>query len=113
MWSQRSAEYKGTKAVVADVTDEARAPAAGRAPGLSRPAGAGLWTVGPILSTFRRELRQAGVRRLESHFYLSTEWGVAPGTIAVPFYLARADLLALHAEHSGPIEGQDDDDILR
>lgn len=103
----------------------------GPAPGSPAPHPAGpLWStplkalglpaieqtlLGPILTTFRRELRQAGVRRLEPHFYLSTEWGVAPGTIAiaVPFYLARADLLALHAEHSGHIEGQDEDDILR
>ncbi len=101
------------------------------APGSPAPHGAGsLWStpikalglpdieqtlLGPILKTFRAELAQVGIRRLQPHFYLSTEWGVAADStaIAVPFYLARADLLALHAQHSGHVEGQDPEDILR
>ena len=33
--------------------------------------------------------------------------------IAIPFYLARADLTAIHAERAGHIEGFDRADILR
>jgi hypothetical protein len=49
------------------------------------------------------------------HFYLSTEWGVPFGTvsIAIPFYLARQDLTALHAERGGFVEGTSRADILR
>jgi hypothetical protein len=49
------------------------------------------------------------------HFYLSTEWGVPWGTIAIaiPFYLARSDLTEFHAERSGFVEGVSPGDILR
>jgi hypothetical protein len=69
----------------------------------------------PILAEFMEELRQAGITRVRPHFYLSTEWGVPFETvaIAIPFYLARPDLTALHAERVGHVEGFDRADILR
>jgi hypothetical protein len=68
-----------------------------------------------IIADFQKELGDAGIRRLRPHFYLSTEWGVPFDTIsiAVPFYLARADLTALQAERHGHVEGTGRDDILR
>jgi Putative zinc-binding metallo-peptidase len=69
----------------------------------------------PIIEEFKAELERAGVRRVRPHFYLSTEWGVVTGTvaIAIPFYLARPDLIALQAERIGHIEGFNRIDILR
>src|SRR5947207_6748992 len=69
----------------------------------------------PILRDFQAELERAGIRRLRPHFYLSTEWGVPFGTvsIAIPFYLARTELTALHAERRGHVEGTSRADILR
>ena len=69
----------------------------------------------PILAEFVQELRQAGIVRVVPRFYLSTEWGVPEGTIAIaiPFYLARPDLVALQAERLGYVEGAGRADILR
>lgn len=69
----------------------------------------------PILAEFQGELLQAGLTRVRPRFYLSTEWGVPFETVAVaiPFYLARPDLTALHAERVGHVEGFDRADILR
>src|SRR3954469_13638151 len=69
----------------------------------------------PIIEEFREELRQAGIVRVRPRFYLSTEWGVPFGTvaIAIPFYLARPDLVDLHAERAGFVEGAGRADILR
>jgi hypothetical protein len=69
----------------------------------------------PILVEFMGELAQAGLNRLKPAFYLSTEWGVNQGTVAIgiPFYLARPDLVELHEERVGVIEGSDRKDILR
>ena len=69
----------------------------------------------PILDEFRGELRAAGLTRVRPRFYLSTEWGVPFETVAmaIPFYLARPDLTALHAERVGHVEGFDRADILR
>jgi hypothetical protein len=68
----------------------------------------------PILDEFREELARLSLR-VRPRFYLSTEWGVPFETvaIAIPFYLARPDLTALHAERVGHIEGFDRTDILR
>jgi hypothetical protein len=68
-----------------------------------------------ILQDFQRELRQRGITRVEPKFYLSTEWGVPFGTIsiAIPFYLARAELTELHAVRGGLVEGTGPADILR
>ena len=69
----------------------------------------------PILEEFEGERRAAGLTRVRPRFYLSTEWGVPFETvaIAIPFYLARPDLTALHAERVGHVEGFDRADILR
>jgi hypothetical protein len=68
-----------------------------------------------ILKEFEAELTRAGIRRLHPRFYLSTEWGVPFGTvaIAIPLYLARPDLTALHFKRAGYIEGLSRWDILR
>jgi hypothetical protein len=68
-----------------------------------------------IVPEFQAELECVGIRRLHPHFYLSTEWGVPFNTvaIAIPFYLARTDLLQLHAEQVGHVEGAGRSDILR
>lgn len=69
----------------------------------------------PILQDFKEELQRAGLTRLEPRFYLSTEWGVPFQTvaIAIPFYLARPELTAIHEERMGHVEGFDRADILR
>jgi hypothetical protein len=69
----------------------------------------------PVLEEFQRELDRAGIRKLKPHCYLSTEWGVNFGTvgIGIPFYLARDDLLALHAERTGHLEGVGRAELLR
>jgi hypothetical protein len=61
----------------------------------------------PVIAEFRHELEAAGIRKLKPHFYLTTEWVVPDDTIAIgiPFYLARPDLTALHAEQEGHLEG--------
>ena len=69
----------------------------------------------PILAEFDDELRRLGLTRLKPRFYLSTEWGVPFQTvaIAIPFYLARPELTAIHQERMGHVEGFDRADILR
>ena len=68
-----------------------------------------------ILEAFRKELDGVGLANLGAEFYLATEWGVPfPSTaIAIPFYLARQDLTALHGRKTGLIEGGSRADILR
>ncbi len=72
-------------------------------------------TLAPILEEFLGELRRAGIVRVVPRFYLSTEWGVPDGTIAIaiPFYLARPDLADLQADRLGYVEGAGPADILR
>jgi hypothetical protein len=69
----------------------------------------------PVIDEFRAELAKLGINRVVPSFYLSTEWGVAFGTvaIAIPFYLARPELTELHGEEVGHIEGFNSVDILR
>src|SRR5262245_58649571 len=69
----------------------------------------------PVLKEFRKELEGVGIKKLKPHFYLSTEWGVPFNTIslAIPFYLARPDLLEVHAERVGHVEGISRPDMLR
>jgi hypothetical protein len=69
----------------------------------------------PVINEFMLELDAAGLSRVRPRVYLSTEWGVPFGTIAigVPFYLARPDLIALHAEQTSHVEGVGRADILR
>jgi hypothetical protein len=69
----------------------------------------------PVIDEFRRELEAAGFRKLEPHFYLTTDWVVHDDTIAIgiPFYLAHPDLIALHAEQEGHLEGVGRRELLR
>lgn len=69
----------------------------------------------PLIAELLAEAERAGVRRLKPRFYLSTEWGVPTGTIAIaiPFYLANPELTSLHAERAGYVEGTSVGDILR
>jgi hypothetical protein len=68
-----------------------------------------------IIQQFQQELQQHGITRVPLRCYLSTEWGVVFGSISIgiPFYLARPDLLAVHAEEVGHVEGLGPADILR
>jgi putative zinc-binding metallo-peptidase len=69
----------------------------------------------PLVAAFREELAAVGLKRIVPRFYLSSEWGVPFGTIAIaiPFYLARPDLAKLHVERTGMIEGFDEREFLR
>jgi hypothetical protein len=69
----------------------------------------------PVLDEFLAELERAGLRKVRPRFYLSTEWGVPDGTVAVaiPFYLADPRLAALHAGRGGHVEGRGRADVLR
>ena len=69
----------------------------------------------PVIDEFRAELNARGLTKITPTFYLSTEWGVAFGTVAIgiPFYLARPELTELHDEEVGHIEGFNHADILR
>jgi hypothetical protein len=69
----------------------------------------------PIIASLLAELQARQVDGVTPRFYLSTEWGVAFGTIAIaiPFYLARPELEALHEEREGHVEGFDAADVLR
>jgi hypothetical protein len=69
----------------------------------------------PIIAQFEREIRDRNITRLTPKCYLSTEWGVPFGAISIgiPFYLAKPELIDLHGEEVGHIEGMSDDDILR
>ncbi|HYU32612.1 MAG TPA: hypothetical protein VEW48_10660, partial [Thermoanaerobaculia bacterium] len=69
----------------------------------------------PVVEEFGRELERADIRRVRPRFYLSSEWGVPFGTvaIAIPFYLAHPELTRLHAERTGHVEGMGRADILR
>jgi hypothetical protein len=69
----------------------------------------------PVIEEFRAELNAVGLTRIRPTFYLSTEWGVPFGTVAIgiPFYLARPELTELHGEEVGHIEGFNRVDILR
>lgn len=68
-----------------------------------------------VVVEFRRELERAGIRRLKPDFYLSTEWGVPFETISIgiPFYLARPELVDVHARHIGHLEGVGRPELLR
>jgi hypothetical protein len=68
-----------------------------------------------LIERFRVELATAGITRLQPRFYLSDEWGVPEGTVAIgiPFYLADEALLRVQAQEGGLVEGEGEDDILR
>jgi hypothetical protein len=68
----------------------------------------------PIVAEFERELEARSIR-VRPRFYLSTEWGVVTGTIAIaiPFYLAEDQLSDLHAAKGEFLEGRGRRDVLR
>jgi hypothetical protein len=68
----------------------------------------------PVLAEFEREIEGLGLR-VRPRFYLSTDWGVVTGTvaIAIPFYLADDELAKLHAKKGGFVEGEGRRDLLR
>jgi putative zinc-binding metallo-peptidase len=78
----------------------------------------GLRIEGTPLAAAAEELR-AEVERLglsvRPRFYLSTEWGVVFGTVAIgmPFYLAKPELAELHETRTGHLEGADPRELLR
>ena len=69
----------------------------------------------PILDEFQRELDAVGLTHVHPRFYLSTEWGVPFETVAVaiPLYLVQPELMELHVERTGLIEGEGREEILR
>jgi hypothetical protein len=69
----------------------------------------------PVIAELEHELAAAGITRVRPRCYLSTEWGVPFGTlaIAIPFYLARPELTALHAERTSHVEGVGTRELLR
>jgi hypothetical protein len=68
----------------------------------------------PAVAEFQRELDALGLR-VRPRLYLSTEWGVVTGTIAIaiPFYLAEEPLADLHAQKGQMLEGESRRELLR
>lgn len=68
-----------------------------------------------VIDEFRQELATVGIRRLQPDFYLSTEWGVPFESISIgiPFYLARPELVDVHAQLVGHLEGVGRPELLR
>jgi hypothetical protein len=68
-----------------------------------------------VIQAFLRELEARGISRLKPRFYLTDEWGVPEGTVAVgiPFYLADERLLKVQELKGGLVEGTTEEDILR
>ncbi|HET9766766.1 MAG TPA: hypothetical protein VFS60_07955 [Thermoanaerobaculia bacterium] len=68
----------------------------------------------PVVDEFLAEVHRLGLA-VRPRPYLSTEWGVPFGTvaIAIPFYLASPELTALHEERTAFVEGTDRADVLR
>ncbi|HEV8241419.1 MAG TPA: hypothetical protein VGS57_18800 [Thermoanaerobaculia bacterium] len=68
----------------------------------------------PVVADFLAEVDKLGLA-VRPRPYLSTEWGVPFGTVAIamPFYLASPELTALHEERTAFVEGTDRADVLR
>ena len=69
-----------------------------------------------VIERFRAELVSRQIRNLHPAFYLTDEWGVPEGTVAIgmPFYLADAILLKVQKKkRAGLVEGESDEDVLR
>ena len=71
--------------------------------------------LGRVIERFLKELEGRGIVRLRPKFYLSDEWGVPEGTVAIgiPFYLADERLLRVQNIRGGGAEGTTEDEILR
>ncbi len=67
------------------------------------------------MERFLRELRARGIQKLIPRFYMTDEWGVPEGTIAIgiPFYLADERLKRVQKIKGGRVEGTTAEDILR
>ena len=67
------------------------------------------------IELFRQEILERGFKHLQPSFYLTDEWGVREGTVAIgiPFYLADEQLLRVQGLRGGMVEGQGDEEILR
>ncbi|HXT51565.1 MAG TPA: hypothetical protein VN811_11015 [Thermoanaerobaculia bacterium] len=68
----------------------------------------------PVVDEFLGEVGRLGLV-VQPRPYLSTEWGVPFGTVAIgiPFYLASPELTAFHEERTAFVEGTDRADLLR
>ena len=68
-----------------------------------------------VIDRFRSELQGLGIRHVKPVFYLTDQWGVPEGTVAIgiPFYLADESLLKAQQKRGGMVEGESEDDILR
>jgi hypothetical protein len=69
-----------------------------------------------VIGRFREELRAREITRLSPVFYLTDEWGVPEGTVAIgmPFYLADDELMKVQrSRRAGLVEGESDEDVLR
>jgi hypothetical protein len=68
----------------------------------------------PVVDELLAEVATLGLT-VKPRPYLSTEWGVPFGTVAIgiPFYLASPELTALHEERTAFVEGTDRADLLR
>ena len=74
---------------------------------------AGTW-LEPVIREFENEVLAAGIRRLKPQFYLSNEWGVSDSlAIGIPFYLAKPELMEVHEQRAGHVEGRTPADVLR
>jgi hypothetical protein len=71
--------------------------------------------LGRVIERFRAELHAVGIRRLDPRFYLTDEWGVPEGTVAIgiPFYLADALLLDVQRSRGLLVEGEGEEGVLR
>jgi hypothetical protein len=69
----------------------------------------------PVLAEFEQELERAGITRVRPDFYFSTEWGVPFNSISIgiPFYLARPELIEVHAGHGEYLEGVGKEQLMR
>lgn len=68
-----------------------------------------------LIERFTAEIRTLGFVHLRPSFYLTDEWGVPEGTVAIgiPFYLADERLKRVHGLRGGMVEGEGDEDVLR
>src|SRR5690349_469083 len=72
-------------------------------------------TLEPLIAEFEKELEGRGIKKVKPRYYLSTEWGVPYDStaIAIPFYLARPELITLHAEQACHVEGSGPREVLK
>jgi hypothetical protein len=71
--------------------------------------------LGKMIERFQGEIAASPISKLQPVFYLTDEWGVPEGTVAIgiPFYLADEKLLRVQKKRGGRVEGESEEDILR